>query len=141
MKHYYISKTLFHIKNVLKVCRGFNSIDKNDQFSPPLKDLYSYFKDLNAQQYEEEPQTNDNHEFSTINEKINTQITETEIYTAIENLKNNKSSGPDKILNEHIKYTADLMMPVYIQLFNLIFDTGLIPETWTLGNILPIYNK
>ena len=106
-----------------------------------MKDLYSYFKDLNAQQYEDEPQTNDNHEFSTINEEINTQITETEIYTAIKNLKNNKSSGPDKILNEHIKYTADLMMPVYIQLFNLIFDTGLIPETWTLGNILPIYKN
>ena len=118
-----------------------NSIDKNDQFSPALKDLYSYFKDLNAQQYEDEPQTNDNHECSTINEEINTQITETEIYIAIKNLKNNKSSGPDRILNEHIKYTADLMMPVYIQLFNLIFDTGLIPETWTLGNILPFYKN
>ena len=106
-----------------------------------MKDLYSYFKDLNVKQFEEEPQGNDNQEFPTINEEINTQITETEIYTAIKNLKNNKSSGPDKILNEHIKYTADLMMPVYIQLFNLIFDAGLIPEIWTLGNILSIYKN
>ena len=33
------------------------------------------------------------------------------------------------------------MLPVYTQLFNLIFDTSLIPENWTLGNILPIYKN
>lgn len=122
-----------------------NSTDKKYQFSPPLENLYSYFKEVNAQQYDEESQINvemhNSYESSTINEEINTRITETEIYTAIKNLKNIKSNGPDEILNEHLKYTADLMMPVYIQLFNLIFDTGLIPENWTLGNILPIYKN
>lgn len=122
-----------------------NSTDKKDEFSPPLENLYSYFKEVNAQQYDEESQINvemhNSYESSTINEEINTRITETEIYTAIKNLKNIKSNGPDEILNEHLKYTADLMMPVYIQLFNLIFDTGLIPENWTLGNILPIYKN
>ena len=31
------------------------------------------------------------------------------------------------------------MLPVYVKLFNLVFDTGLIPESWLVGNILPIY--
>ena len=122
-----------------------NSTDKKEQFSPPLEDLYAYFKDVNAQKYDEEPQANtemyNSQEFITINEEINMPITEAEIYTAIKNLKNGKSSGPDNVLNEHLKYTADLMMQVYTQLFNLIFDSGLIPENWTMGNILPIYKN
>jgi hypothetical protein len=31
------------------------------------------------------------------------------------------------------------MLPTYIKLFNIIFNEGLIPETWTMGIIKPIY--
>ena len=33
------------------------------------------------------------------------------------------------------------MAPVYTKLFNIIFDSGLIPESWTLGNIIPIFKN
>ena len=33
------------------------------------------------------------------------------------------------------------MLPIYVKLFNLIFDTSLITETWTLGQIKPIYKN
>ena len=33
------------------------------------------------------------------------------------------------------------MAPVYVKLFNIIFDTGFIPESCASGNILPIYKK
>lgn len=33
------------------------------------------------------------------------------------------------------------MCPIYIKLFNLIFDTGIVPESWSEGNILPIYKN
>ena len=33
------------------------------------------------------------------------------------------------------------MMPIYLKLFNLIFDSGVVPETWLVGDILPIYKK
>lgn len=33
------------------------------------------------------------------------------------------------------------MMPIYQKLFNLIFDTGAVPDTWLVGDILPIYKK
>ena len=33
------------------------------------------------------------------------------------------------------------MLPIYVTLFNLIFDTSHIPETWTLCQIRPIYKK
>ena len=43
-------------------------------------------------------------------------------------LKNNKAAGNDSIINEYIKSTAHIMLPIYTNLFNLIFDTGIIPE-------------
>ena len=33
------------------------------------------------------------------------------------------------------------MTPVYVKLFNIIFDSGIVPESWTLGNILPIFKN
>ena len=32
-------------------------------------------------------------------------------------------------------------MPIYLKLFNLVFDSGVVPETWLVGDILPIYKK
>ena len=33
------------------------------------------------------------------------------------------------------------MLPIYIYLFNLIFDTGIIPDIWLEGIIRPIYKN
>ena len=44
----------------------------------------------------------------TENEKINVPITSEEIRKALKTLKNNKSSGVDMILNEHIMYSFEL---------------------------------
>ena len=73
--------------------------------------------------------------------EINQPITESEIFIAVKKLKNNKSHGSDKILNEHLKSTINVMAPIYAKLFNIIFDTGIVPESWTLGDILPIYKN
>ena len=33
------------------------------------------------------------------------------------------------------------MLPIYVKLFNVVFDTSIIPESWLKGNILPIYKN
>ena len=33
------------------------------------------------------------------------------------------------------------MLPIYCKLFNLILNTGIIPEAWSKGTILPIYKN
>ena len=76
-----------------------------------------------------------------INEQINEPITESEVSTAIKNLHSNKSPGHDNIKNEHIKSTAHIMLPIYCKLFNIIFDTGIIPDARSLGTIKPIYKN
>ena len=56
-------------------------------------------------------------------------------------LKNNKATGDDQILNEYIKSTADIMIKTYTKLFNVILDTGVIPDSWSNGVILPLFKK
>ena len=43
--------------------------------------------------------------------------------------------------NEQIKASCNLMTPMYTKLFNLIFENGLIPESWPVGTIKPIYKN
>ena len=75
------------------------------------------------------------------NEEINQPITDNEIIEAVHSLKHNKSPGSDETLNEHIKSTLHIMLPTYVKLFNLVFDKAIVPESWLLGDIIPIYKK
>ena len=64
-----------------------------------------------------------------------------EIISAINMLKTNKAHGSDNVLNEYIKSTKDVFLPIYIKLFNYILQTGSKPESWLVGRILPIYKN
>ena len=72
---------------------------------------------------------------------LNQPFTENEIRNFVKTLKNNKAAGIDGILNEFIKHTIDLLIPLYMKLFNKILDTGDIPEDWLAGLIIPIYKN
>ena len=54
-------------------------------------------------------------------------------------LKNNKACSNDGIITEYTKVTAHEMMSLYVAFFNLIFDSGILPDTWLEGMIRPIY--
>ena len=58
---------------------------------------------------------------------------------AIKELKCNKAHGIDGVLNEYIKYTADLMIDIWVKLFNRILDSGEIPSDWSTGIIITLY--
>ncbi|PSN47593.1 hypothetical protein C0J52_04567 [Blattella germanica] len=55
-------------------------------------------------------------------------ITEEEIATAINSLKQKKASGPDHIYNEHIKATQPLLIDLWVRLFNKCIELNKIPE-------------
>jgi hypothetical protein len=75
------------------------------------------------------------------NSAINAPFTAKEILHVIKKLKNNKACGVDRVLNEHIKCSADLFLPLYVNLFNLILNTGKVPTNWTIGIIKPLYKN
>ena len=45
------------------------------------------------------------------------------------------------VINEYIKSTISLCMPLHLKLFNTNIDTGIIPEIWTIGIIMYIYKN
>ena len=55
--------------------------------------------------------------------------------------KNNKACGDDLVINEYIKSTTEKFIELYEKLFNLIFQSGVIPDSWLNGNMKPIYKN
>ena len=72
---------------------------------------------------------------------LNDEITEREILDAIKGLKNNKSPGLDSVFNEYLKNSPLYLIRILHRLFNLVLDTGIIPENWTIGIIKPVYKN
>ena len=99
-------------------------------------------KDLNDRDTSNQPEQNEfeNHEIPGFN-FINDPITTEEIRLSVSNLTNGKACGLDNILNEHIKTSLHIMMPIYHKYFNLILNTGKIPNSWTKGCIIPIFKN
>ena len=119
-----------------------NSVNKNkDSDKMDVGTLYEFFKNLNEQCNDGNDDVNINIDISDDDELLNSYITEGEIKKCIKSLKNNKSSANDRIINEYIKNTSDIMLPTYDAFFNLVFDCGIIPDTWLEGIIRPIYKK
>ena len=106
-----------------------------------LHDLYIFFKNSNKEEFKEPDYDFDTNTNEQVNETINKEISEDEILKVVKTLKQNKSPGIDGVLNEHIKSTVNIMLPIYVKLFNIVFDTGVILESWLTGNILPIYRN
>ena len=114
---------------------------KNTTVEASAESLFNFFKSANNDpNSNSNPTANIQHNENS-NEYINGPFTEQEIIKVINKLKNNKASGIDLLLNEHLKSLSNTICPTIVNLFNLIFDTGMIPEIWTLGMIKPIYKN
>ena len=72
---------------------------------------------------------------------INKEISADEIMEAIKQLKYHKAAGVDRVVNEYIKSTATLLMPVYVKLLNTIFYNEDLPNEWHTGIIIPFFLK
>ena len=120
-----------------------NSSNPKNVCQAPLQELYNYFKGVNDYQDSENTQSSysENENNGNNYAQLNRPIDESEVREAIKQLKQNKSAGSDNIKNEHIKSTSCQMIPVYTKLFNLVFDSAIIPESWSVGVIKPIYKK
>ena len=70
---------------------------------------------------------------------LNIVVTETEIMSCIKKCKNDKCPGTDEIINEYVKISCPVLVPIYVKRFNMILHTGNIPEYWLIGVIKPLY--
>lgn len=108
----------------------------------PLDDLFEFFKELNRNKTDSQHDYIIDNDIDIENNMIlNDIITKDEICKAVQSAKNNKSSGDDGVINEYIAASFNVLSDILVLLFNLIFDTGHVPEAWLTGIVIPIYKN
>ena len=56
-------------------------------------------------------------------------------------MKNNKACGQDQILNAFIKQFCPAMLPLFVKLFNVVLESGIVPSDWSTGYIILLYKN
>ena len=82
-----------------------------------------------------------NSETQIMFDELNNNITVEEITRAINQLKNGRSGGPDKFLNEFFIHGSFALIPYLYSIFNKILNLGYFPESWSEGYIVPLHKK
>ena len=109
----------------------------------PLSELHEYFKDLN---FSDDNEIDHDNNFIEVNVNVADRILSSHISAwvieeMVRKLPSGKAAGIDCIKNEYIKNIIRLMLPVYEKSFNIILNTGIVPDAWTVGIIHPIYKN
>lgn len=68
-------------------------------------------------------------------------ISEGELNKAFTKLKSGKSPGLDSISNEMLKSVQVHINPCLLRLFNTVFLSGIYPEKWSEGYLIPIFKS
>ena len=127
-------KELAHVKPANIPLSSFEQYFRS--INNPLDPFYSPDEDI---VFFNERYAND--EFNIMFEELNIGISREEILNAIKQLKLNKSSGPDMLINEFFVHGKCILAPTLCILFNKIFDKGHFPEEWSEGYIVPLHKK
>jgi exonuclease III len=73
------------------------------------------------------------------NDILDKPITINEIKKVVKNLKNNKASSDDMVLNEMLKYSSNITVSSLAKLFNLVFNSGIFPSVWNKNFQIPLF--
>jgi len=98
-------------QNTKEYWRILNQCDHSSQPNIPFLELVDFFKNLNSSVSDNVNEENthklEQKRVNLLNETINRNITQNEIFGCIKNLKNNRTCGEDCIINEYIKSTGN----------------------------------
>ena len=72
---------------------------------------------------------------------LNREILVDEVSSTISGLHRNKSCDYEKNVADFFIDAKDFICPYLVQIFNHIFNTGLYPESWCNGVLIPIHKK
>ena len=75
-----------------------------------------------------------------MNERFSSQFTQEDLRHLPE-LNPNKATGPDGIPSRYLKITAKEIGLALKIVFQLSYDTGVVPDDWLISNISPIFKK
>ena len=69
------------------------------------------------------------------------QVSEQEVCREFQKLNVTKSAGPDNITPRLLKLCARQLAMIYTMIFNLSFQTQLIPDIWKCSCLIPVPQK
>ena len=126
----------------------WNKIKKRNVASTPKCKFDDHFKNLYASAC---PNLSDDtktklHDFDSLpllsfNVFLDSNISMIELENAIKQLKNDKSAGFDRVINEFLKYNTFLFKCTLLKLFNFFFNKSYFPKAWSIGLIIPIFKQ
>ena len=95
----------------------FKSVNNpSDPFYTPDEDVMNF-----NERYVDE-------EFGIMFDELNVEFSEEEILKSIKQLKTNKSSCPDRLINECFINGKNVLFSILLSLFNKIFENGTFPK-------------
>ena len=123
--------------------KKFSKLKKGPKCDLTIEDFINHFKDLAGSTRDNTQETDDstNQDNQALYEELDSPITEHEILYVLSNAKRNKSPGIDGLLYEFFVECKDIMIPILCILFNVILDSGIFPENWCNGTIIPVFKK
>nr|KAG5700821.1 hypothetical protein BaRGS_024207 [Batillaria attramentaria] len=69
------------------------------------------------------------------------EITIVELLKAIKQLKKKKSPGPDNITNEMLQHLGNTALHKLLDIFNLSWTEGQVPQCWKEAKMIPVLKK
>jgi hypothetical protein len=78
---------------------------------------------------------------AVVNDITDCTIDAEEISKTIDRLKNNKAAGIDGIPSEFIKEAKFKLLPIFLKLFNSLFESTVYPTAWKTAVICPLLKK
>ena len=128
-------------KEYWRVINGAASSGSNVKCNVSMNQLFEHFKKLSFKEQVNSFDPCHAVDKDSISEELNCDFTYEEILENIKNLKNNKSSGLDQIINEYLKNSPKPVILIIVKLFNIVFRTGVVPSDWCSGFINPIFKN
>lgn len=68
-------------------------------------------------------------------------LTAQELRSALKKLKTKKSPGPDAITNEMLIHLGNAAVNKLLEIFNLSWQEGNVPQVWKEATMIPVYKK
>ena len=106
-----------------------------------LEQFEEHFKNLISNNEVNSAQDSDPDETEPVYEELDVPFTESEIDMCIKNLKRDKATGLDNIMNKYIIFSRQFIKPVLCKLFNCILNSGSFPELCAKSIVVPVYKK
>ena len=136
------------LKKPREFWKYFKKSSPNSANSISLDEFHKYFstleQEINSAENSDAETFCSNYNFDNpldSNDDLDFPITINEVISAVKKLKTGKSHGADNILNEYLIETVDILGSHLCDLFNSILESGVFPESWTEGIVIPIFKK